>query len=584
MRTALPARDFYPAAEVEKDAPAFYKTADCVTEKCGVSGEMSGACETTLEVALLEHQEYPDYVAAMRVYDKLTEGKQLRLVERNTASLRKYVVGLFRDAASGTLDASGQEQLRGLLAVLNPFYYHYMVFSDKVPEKVRENVYDAMRGVRALREPLDMVKLFLEFYATENPYAMRVNPTARMDGYLRSKLQIEGAAPNLGSAGRYRDMRVWDLSGKMRKVDVPGSLELDDVGVRSVFSETYGDSFLRPKPLLVGGAGGGDALRVDFREALKMTAEEMAADKDSEKRKEAYALEAQADFLGRLLSREWSPEQRAELDAYVKAARSVDMDKTREKETALVKEVFGSRYVRQVYTFIGTSIFPRFLGVFQVGGLGSPDFEKSDRRMGTEFGLFSYMATRDLYSECNMMHVRGLSDDFSLKRTERDAVVKFLRDAAPEYEVHGYSVAQGVPEGMRYVDPDAGTALSVGFYNASLILEGFVDMALLVEVTRFGGMGKDGGMSVTTEFLVLWMCVGDDARHDVRVGCPVLAEMMMDAIWKDQDVRPTKSALREPEKPDSKTRKWLNKAMGRKDQTKKKKRVRIDETQNMSTA
>ncbi len=569
---------------MEKDAPAFYKTADCVAEKCGVGGDMSGACETTLEVAMLEHQEYPDYVAAMAVYDKMSEANQLRLVERNTASLRKYVVGLFRDSTSGVLAAGAQGQLRGLLEVLNPFYYHYMLFSDKVPEKVRENVYDVMRGVRAVREPLDMVKLFLEFYATENPYVMRVNPTARMDGYLRSKLQIEGAAPNLGSVSRYRDMRVWDLAGKMRAVDVPGSLELDEGAVRSVFSETYGDSFLRPKPLLVVGKGGdGDVLRVDFREALKMTAEEMVADKGAEKRKEEYALEAQADFLGRLMGRAWSPAQRAELDAYVKAARSVDVDKTREKETALVKEVFGSRYVRQVYTFIGTSIFPRFLGVFQVGGLGSPDFEKSGQRLGSDFGLFAYMATRDLYSECNMMHVRGLSGDFSLKRTERDAVVEFLREAAPEYDAQGYSVAQGVPEGMRYVDPGAGTALSVGFYNASLILDGFVDMALLVEVTRFAGMGKGAEMRVSTEFLVLWLCVGDDAQHEVRVGCPVLAEMMMDAIWKDQDVRPTKSVLRKPEKPASKTRKWLTQALGRDNQTKKKKkRVRIDETQNMT--
>ena len=136
---------------------------------------------------------------------------------------------------------------------------------------------------------------------------------------------------------------------------------------------------------------------------------------------------------------------------------------------------------------------------------------------------------------------------------------------------------------MRYVDPGAGTALSVGFYNASLILDGFVDMALLVEVTRFAGMGKGAEMRVSTEFLVLWLCVGDDAQHEVRVGCPVLAEMMMDAIWKDQDVRPTKSVLCKPEKPASKTRKWLTQALGRDNQTKKKKkRVRIDETQNMT--
>ena len=400
-------------------------------------------------------------------------------------------------------------------------------------------IYETMQDVRALREPLDMMKLFLEFYASLNPYAGSMNPTAKLDGYLRQEFRVTGASPHPESASLYKAGRIWDISGALSSVRIPVTLELDDNTIRSVFMETYGDSFKRPKPLLIVGAGdnaSASPLVVDIREEM-----ETLSGRDNEK----YGLPKQLEFLARLLGREWTPEERGDLEEYVRQASRSNAAEVRAQEPAVVRDMFASRCMRQVYTFIGTSIFPRFLGVFQVGSLGSPEFETAPRNTGTDFGLFSYMVSDDMFSPCNMINVRGLGGDFSLADDEKKSVRAFLEQVVPEYMGRYGSTLDAVPDGMRYIDLSRHEAVSVGFYTGSLLLDALEDVALMVEVTRFSDLcvpGKD--MQVRTNFLVMWLDPGEAARGMVKESCGVLSTMMLDQVWADRVASGARGGMR----------------------------------------
>ena len=115
----------------------------------------------------------------MELYDSLSKEEQEDVVESNILSLRTYLAEVFKNfrepdpktnKPADTLSQRNQLELETLLETVNPFYYNYMIFTNKLPEDVRRVVYRTMLKTRELKEPIDMMKLFLNYYNTINPF------------------------------------------------------------------------------------------------------------------------------------------------------------------------------------------------------------------------------------------------------------------------------------------------------------------------------------------------------------------------------------------------------------------------------
>ena len=137
----------------------YFKTAECVDDMC-TAEELSTACMNSLGIVTLEHQDYQDYKKVMELFDKLTKEEQEDVVESNILSLRTYLAELFKnfrepDPETGkpadTLSARSKLELETMLDTVNPFYYNYMIFTNKLPEDVRRVVYRTMLRTRGLK-------------------------------------------------------------------------------------------------------------------------------------------------------------------------------------------------------------------------------------------------------------------------------------------------------------------------------------------------------------------------------------------------------------------------------------------------
>ena len=175
--STLPPKFFVASSEVagakgEVDVTRYYKSPGCVNSMCDPA-ELTKVCLNSLGIALLEHQDYDDYKGVVKLYDKLSAEDKDRVVQENLRGLVAYMQAMFAnyDKQSG-LSEDEKEGLRVFLEVINPFYYQYMLFTKKLPEAVHEVVFAEMRRVRGLKEPLDLIRMFLNYYNTINPYNM----------------------------------------------------------------------------------------------------------------------------------------------------------------------------------------------------------------------------------------------------------------------------------------------------------------------------------------------------------------------------------------------------------------------------
>ena len=174
----------------------YFKTAKCIDDMY-TAEELSIACMNSLGIVTLEHQDYQDYKKVMELYDKLSKEEQEDVVESNILSLRTYLAEVFknfREADSNTnkpadtLSQRKQLELETLLETVNPFYYNYMIFTNKLPEDVRRVVYRTMLETRGLKEPIDLMKLFLNYYNTINPFRAE-DMKLRRKRYGRKKIK-----------------------------------------------------------------------------------------------------------------------------------------------------------------------------------------------------------------------------------------------------------------------------------------------------------------------------------------------------------------------------------------------------------
>ena len=242
----------------------FYKSRGCITDMCSPQ-ELTQACLNSLGIAMLEHQDHTDYQEVLRLYAKMTPEERMDVVDANLVSLRTYLADLFMnyDRNAG-LEYRKKESLREMLLAINPFYYYYMVKTDRLPEKMRQVIYETMHDVRKLTDPLGLVRLFLEYYNTLNPYqsggldsVLEMTDYDRSDfisRYLRYKFLIKQISPAISSIPRYAEFMVWDLEGSLVPVGIPNAA-IKSTSIVKTIAETYGDSFVRPNYIQVVGMG-----------------------------------------------------------------------------------------------------------------------------------------------------------------------------------------------------------------------------------------------------------------------------------------------------------------------------------------
>jgi len=198
----------------EKYFAPFYKTSECVTDMCNPQ-EMTQACLNSLGIAMMEHQDYEDYQNVLKLYAKMGPEERMEVVDANLISLRTYLADLFTnyDSAKG-LELSKKDELKQLLSTINPFYYYYIVKTDQLPKKMRDDVYNMMRNIHAINDPLELVRLFLDYYNTLNPYQRgdvdssldlsNYNSRDFVSKYLRYYFLIKTISPAVTSIARYK--------------------------------------------------------------------------------------------------------------------------------------------------------------------------------------------------------------------------------------------------------------------------------------------------------------------------------------------------------------------------------------------
>jgi hypothetical protein len=248
----------------------YYNTSKCVDDMCSPE-ELSTACMNSLGIVTLEQQDYTDYRKVMELYNRLSKSQQEDIVETNLLSLKTYMADIFKNSQAGKLDEASSMELRALLEVINPFYYNYLVFTNKLPEEMRDTVYNEMIKVRELRGPLDLMKLFLSYYNTINPYRMRSKYESdemagvKLNQYMYNQFRIKEMSPSVGSGHRYTPLNIWDMEGVLDEVVVPMDRMAQGSELGTVIKETYGDTYRRPNPLWVFPKTGAPGEYVDMR-------------------------------------------------------------------------------------------------------------------------------------------------------------------------------------------------------------------------------------------------------------------------------------------------------------------------------
>ena len=549
----------------------YFKTAECVDDMC-TAEELSTACMNSLGIVTLEHQDYRDYKKVMELFDKLTKEEQEDVVESNILSLRTYLAELFKnfrepDPETGkpadTLGARSKLELETMLDTVNPFYYNYMIFTNKLPEDVRRVVYRTMLETRGLKEPIDMMKLFLNYYNTINPFraedlTQREKEMAgkKLNGYLYSNFRIREMSPSVGSSHRYlNDLSIWDMEGKLDTVAVPMSKMPKDDELARVVKETYGDTFRRPNPLWVIPSEDQDnsAYFVDMRQMDEIGITDV----------DEYAVRAEK-VVWQLIARhlgypedEWPSMEEVREYFDSKEGRSKDDPPP---ENSPLGKLFHTPLVRKIYALLGISIYYRFMTVFEVGTLGNDNFEESNVKSGINYGLFGYFSTmeRRFEFECGMIHVRNPSADFQVNKGEAAAIRSFLIERAPIYlekypdafsigdrgsdsdsssPISLLDINQGEkPDSLRVIMLGDDSGVSVNIFEASLLMTdagGYMNMAIIIEVTTYRNLDNtENPLEVNTDFKIIWRNERDNEVNDNFVSnCSGLYDGMMKNIW-----------------------------------------------------
>ena len=549
----------------------YFKTADCVDEMC-TAEDLSVACMNSLGIVTLEHQDYNDYKKVMELYDKLSKEEKEDVVESNILSLRTYLAEVFKNyreadpntnKPADTLSHRNQLELETLLETVNPFYYNYMIFTNKLPEDVRRVVYRTMLKTRGLKEPIDMMKLFLNYYNTINPFraedmTQREKDMAgkKLNGYLYSNFRIREMSPSVGSSHRYlNDLSIWDMEGKLDTVAVPMSKMPKDDELARVVKETYGDTFRRPNPLWVIPSEDQDnsAYFVDMRQMDEVGLTDV----------DEYAVRAEK-VVWQLIARhlgypedEWPSME--EVREYFDSKEGRSKDEPPPENSPLGK-LFHTPLVRKIYALLGISIYYRFMTVFEVGTLGNDNFEESKVKSGINYGLFGYFSTmeRRFEFECGMIHVRNPSADFQVNKGEAAAIRSFLIERAPIYlekypdafsigdrgsesdsstPVSLLDINQGEkPDSLRVIMFGDNSGVSVNIFEAALLMVdagGYMNMAILIEVTTYRNLDNtENPLEVNTDFKIIWRNERNNETNENFVSnCSGLYDGMMKNIW-----------------------------------------------------
>lgn len=549
---------------------SYFKTGNCVDDMCSTE-ELTTACMNSLGIVTLEHQDYEDYKKVMELYDKMSEKEQKAVVEANLLSLRTYLADLFKKE-SGQDELLTDEKklaLKAMLETINPFYYNYLIFTNKLPESMRTAIYEEMLQTRNLKDPLELLKLFLNYYNTVNPYNMKATESGfrdedlagkKLNDYVYDNFKVSEISPSPYSVHRYKDLETWDLEGILRTVSVPMRKMERGKELVKVIRETYGDRFQRPKPLWVikknpnWKIGDPESMKtiafwVDMRDGM----EELGVKDVFE-----YADRTFYDFMKLLAGKADVP--KAEWPTMEQLIDVGRREKIPEEGSAMYKWI-ELPLVRKVFAVIGISIYPRFFKVFEVGSLGGEDFEERTIPIGRDYGLFGYFSTADSRYEhqCGQIMVTGLDPhDFEINMGEAAAVRLFLKQRAPMYfdkypEAFLTKTKEGEtsnddkevdfletysrgepPDPLTIIKLDEDCAVSISFFDAKLITDyGFMYMALIVEVNIYRNVDNtENPLDVKTDFLILWRNQKEDeAEMSFENTCTGLYEMLMKGVW-----------------------------------------------------
>ena len=536
----------------------YYNTSKCVDDMCSPE-ELSTACMNSLGIVTLEQQDYTDYRKVMELYNRLSKSQQEDIVETNLLSLKTYMADIFKNSQAGKLDEASSMELRALLEVINPFYYNYLVFTNKLPEEMRDTVYNEMIKVRELRGPLDLMKLFLSYYNTINPYRMRSAYESedmagvKLNQYMYNQFRIKEMSPSVGSGHRYTPLNIWDMEGVLDEVVVPMDRMAQGSELGTVIKETYGDTFKRPNPLWVFPKKGAPGEYVDMR-----LMDEVGLKDDVDE----YASRAQIRIFSLLMEKvtgsmpsETFPE---ELMTYIRSPN----EEPPAADTPL-GSLLKSPLVRKVYAMLGISIYYRFMNVFQVGSLGGSNFEDTSHPIGINYGLFGYFSTMkaSFEQECGFIHLKNPSDDFKVNVGEAAAIRAYLKEKAPFYlkryadsflvepssggDVDLEAEFKGNrPDSLRVIrlQENEENAVSLAIYEASLLMTDageYMRMAIVIEVNTYRNMNnEETPMEIITNFCIIWRNRNEsEGTLDFENNCTGLNDMLMRNVWKSQKTR-----------------------------------------------
>lgn len=556
----------------EKFHVPYYKTVGCVNDMCSAT-ELTQACLNSLGIAMIEHQSYDDYESVLNLYKRLTPEQRDDIIESNLISLRTYIADIFINYNSDQgLGSDKQEELRRMLSVINPFYYHYLINTDSLPDKIRDVVYKEMNVVSKIEGPLGLVRLFLSFYNTLNPYSstydLRVSGKSYkelsdadrkgyLSRYLRNGFRIESVMPSSHSDIRYKEDMNWDMEGKLIPETIPQEVVVDNDTLLKTIDETYGDSFARPNMIVLKGCDG---------RMMPLDIELTRRDMDMYPNVDEYAYVMQVEMMKCLLG--MSDEETKLVVRKMLPDRGHIRERTEgiegavsEKETVSVDVLFGDKLslVGKIYVgVLGTSIYYRFVDEMQIGDIGiinkedAVNREQLLNRSGREFGILADFLTLGK-DDCNMIYLNGSHGNVEVSKGVGLSIRDYLLEKAPEYVDKYPDLYEDAKEGKlselisgsvpsyREIDLSNGTALTVNIYRADLLLTdtetpGFFMLSTIVEVNRYKNVdNSDNPLLLTTDFMIVWENKKEDERSEFSSICGGLDKMLMSNIWKDMN-------------------------------------------------
>ena len=389
---------------------------------------------------------------------------------------------------------------------------------------MRNIIYSEMGAIKNLKEPSDMISLFLSYYSTINPFIKGEKKVSYINIIpMFKEVDIYAASEN-----RYKsNIQTWDMCGSFYPENIPLDKVMHGDRLVQQISETFGEGFEREgAPTLLITPIPEDDMFIMTNDDKYRLGNEGKTDNEIFK----FHEEKYIQFINTILKTDTDQIERVE-------------DYTSDKMKSIV---MNSKLMRKVYDFWRESMDSKFSRLAQnVGSLG--EFFSNDGnnfRGAMDPGLFAYYSQMsDLNLDCAVPFYFGISSSSSYDYSEKlqQSLTHFIKENMPTYIEKFGEKALDSKKGInffRIIDLKNNTGQALEITNIITSTDDGPDtIGICAELNSVKNLNNsDAPLIYDRKFLILWEEPKDHVILSLKNSCDRLYDCVFKNIWDDMDI------------------------------------------------